>query len=197
MSVLIKICGLSDAEGINAAVESGADAVGFVFYEKSPRNINIGHAIDLSALVPDQVLRVAVMLHPQANFFEAVLAGLAPDVIQTDASDFSYLDVPGHVQRWPVLRESNVEEGVPLPARFIYEGDSSGQGNKVDWDKAARISTQGEMILAGGLDAGNVAEAIRETRPWAVDVSSGVESAPGRKDPQMIHEFIAAARAAG
>ena len=197
MSVLIKICGLSDAEGINAAVASGADAVGFVFYEKSPRNINIGHAIDLSALVPDQVLRVAVMLHPKPDFCDAVLSGLVPDVIQTDASDFSYLNVPGYVQRWPVLRESQVEKGVPVPERFIYESDASGRGSKVDWVKAARIATQGEMVLAGGLDAGNVAEAIRETKPWAVDVSSGVESAPGRKDPQMIHEFIAAARAAG
>jgi len=78
----------------------------------------------------------------------------------------------------------------------VFEGDSSGQGDRVDWPGAAHLSVQGEMILAGGLDAGNVAQAVREAKPWAVDVSSGVESSPGKKDPQKINEFIAAARAA-
>ena len=196
MSVRIKICGLTDAAGITAAVASGADAVGFVFFEKSPRNLNIGQAIDLAALVPDQVLRVAVMLHPEAAFCDAVLAGFSPDAVQTDASDFDYLNIPGHVQRWPVLRKSSINDDTRIPSRFVYEGDSSGQGDRVDWPGAAHLSAQGEMILAGGLDAGNVAQAIREAKPWAVDVSSGVESSPGRKDPKKINEFIAAARAA-
>jgi phosphoribosylanthranilate isomerase len=193
--VRIKICGLTDAAGINAAVAAGVDAVGFVFFEKSPRNLSIGQAIDLAALVPDQVSRVAVMLHPEAAFCEAVLAGLSPDIVQTDVSDFAYLNVPGHIQRWPVLRESVVDAQTSLPVRFVYEGDSSGQGNRVDWQNASRLSAHGEMILAGGLDAGNVADAIREVRPWAVDVSSGVESSPGQKDPQMINDFVAAVRA--
>jgi phosphoribosylanthranilate isomerase len=193
--VRIKICGLTDAAGISAAVAAGVDAVGFVFFEKSPRNLSIGQAIDLAALVPDQVSRVAVMLHPEAAFCEAVLAGLSPDIVQTDASDFAYLNVPGHIQRWPVLRESVVDAQTSLPVRFVYEGDSSGQGNRVDWQNASRLSAHGEMILAGGLDAGNVADAIREVRPWAVDVSSGVESSPGQKDPQMINDFVAAVRA--
>lgn len=195
MSVRIKICGLTDAAGINAAVAAGVDAVGFVFFDKSPRNLSIGQAIDLAALVPDQVSRVAVMLHPDAAFCEAVLAGLSPDIVQTDASDFAYLNVPGHIQRWPVLRESGVDAQTSLPARFVYEGDSSGQGDKVDWQNASSISAQGEMILAGGLDVSNVADAIREVKPWAVDVSSGVETSPGHKDPQMINEFVAAVRA--
>ena len=195
MSVRIKICGLTDAAGINAAVAAGVDAVGFVFFDKSPRNLSIGQAIDLAALVPDQVSRVAVMLHPEAAFCEAVLAGLAPDIVQTDASDFAYLNVPGHIQRWPGLRESVVDARTSLPARFVYEGASSGQGNRVDWQNASRLAAQGEMILAGGLDAANVADAIREVKPWAVDVSSGVESSPGQKDPQMINDFVAAVRA--
>jgi phosphoribosylanthranilate isomerase len=197
MSVRIKICGLTDAAGVNAAVAAGADAVGFVFFEKSPRNLTIGAAIDLAALVPDQVSRVAVMLHPEAAFCDAVLAGLSPDIVQTDASDFTYLNVPGHIERWEVLRESGVNEQTRLPKRFVYEGDTSGQGDQVDWRGASRIASQGEMVLAGGLDASNVAVAIREVRPWAVDVSSGVESAPGKKDAQMINEFVAAVRAAG
>lgn len=196
MSVRIKICGLTDAAGVNAAVAAGVDAVGFVFFEKSPRNLHIGQAIELAALVPDQILTVAVMLHPEAAFCDAVLAGLSPDIVQTDASDFAYLNVPGHIERWEVLRESGVDGQTRLPKRFVYEGDASGQGDKVDWQNASRISAQGEMILAGGLDADNVADAIRKVRPWAVDVSSGVESAPGKKDTQKIDEFVAAVRAA-
>lgn len=195
MSVRIKICGLTDAAGVHAAVAAGVDAVGFVFFEKSPRNLTIGQAIELAALVPDQILTVAVMLHPAAAFCDAVLAGLAPDIVQTDASDFAYLNVPGHIERWDVLRESGVDDQTCLPKRFVYEGDSSGQGDTVNWHNASRISTRGEMILAGGLDASNVAGAIREVRPWAVDVSSGVESAPGKKDTQKIDEFVAAVRA--
>lgn len=196
MSVRIKICGLTDADSVNAAVAAGVDAVGFVFFEKSPRNLSIGQAIDLAALVPDQIARVAVMLHPEAAFCDAVLAGLSPDIVQTDASDFAYLNVPGHIERWEVLRESAVDGQTRLPKRFVYEGDSSGQGDRVDWQNASRLSAQGEMILAGGLTPDNVADAIREVRPWAVDVSSGVESAPGKKDRQKIVEFVAAVRAA-
>ena len=197
MSSHVKICGLTDAAGVNAAVAAGADAVGFVFFEQSPRNLNIGEAIELAALVPDQVLRVAVMLHPDAAFCDAVIAGLSPDVVQTDASDFAYLNIPGHIERWPVLRESTAGAKSALPSRFVYEGESSGTGDRVDWQAASLVSAAGEMILAGGLDAGNVADAIRQVRPWAVDVSSGVESSPGRKDPDKIKEFISAARAAG
>lgn len=195
MSVRIKICGLTDADAVNAAVAAGVDAVGFVFFEKSPRNLSIGQAIDLAALVPDQISRVAVMLHPDAAFCDAVLAGLSPDIVQTDASDFAYLNVPGHIDRWEVLRESSVDDQTHLPKRFVYEGDSSGQGDTVDWENAARISAQGDMILAGGLDASNVADAIRQVRPWAVDVSSGVETMPGKKDKQKINDFVAAVRA--
>ena len=196
MSVRIKICGLTDADSVNAAVAAGVDAVGFVFFEKSPRNLSIGQAIVLAALVPDQIARVAVMLHPEAAFCDAVLAGLSPDIVQTDASDFAYLNVPGHIERWEVLRESAVDAQTRLPKRFVYEGDSSGQGDLVDWQNASCLSAQGEMILAGGLTPDNVADAIREVRPWAVDVSSGVESAPGEKDRQKIVEFVAAVRAA-
>lgn len=197
MSVRIKICGLTDAAAVKAAVAAGVDAVGFVFYEKSSRNLSISEAIELAALVPETISRVAVMLHPAAAFCDAVLAGLSPDIVQTDASDFAYLNVPGHIARWEVLRESGVDDHTRLPNRFVYEGNASGQGDKVDWHKAARLALQGEMILAGGLDAANVAGAIRQVRPWAVDVSSGVESAPGKKDIHKINEFVAAARAAG
>ncbi len=196
MNVRVKICGLTDSEGVSAAIEAGADALGFVFYEKSPRNLGIEEAVELIALVPQDVLKVAVMLHPDANVCAEILQELFPDVLQTDADDFSYLEVPDSVECWPVIRENTVGETEGLPSRFVYEGQSSGQGDPVDWQKAATYAVQGDMILAGGLDADNIAEAIAMVRPWAVDVSSAVESSPGRKDPDKIAAFVAAARAA-
>jgi phosphoribosylanthranilate isomerase len=197
VTVKIKVCGLTDSSAVAAAVQSGVDAVGFVFYEKSPRNLNIGQAVELAQRVPDTVLKVAVMLHPDADTCAAILERLSPDILQTNESDFDYLKVPDNIGRWPVIRENAVDGHGPFPDRFVYEGRSSGQGEIVDWNRAARYSAKGDMILAGGLDAANVAEAIRVVRPWCVDVSSGVESSPGKKDPQAIEKFVAAARAAG
>ena len=196
MSVRVKICGLTDSASIDTAVKAGADAVGFVFYEKSPRNLSIQRAIALASSVPDDVLKVAVMLHPDAAVCANILDAVAADILQTDAEDFDYLELPGHVGRWPVVRENTVADTDSLPKRFVYEGASSGQGSAVDWRRAASFAAHGDMILGGGLDPGNVSQAIEAVKPWCVDVSSGVESSPGRKDPHKIAAFIAAAKSA-
>lgn len=191
--MLIKICGMRDARNVEAAIEAGADALGFVFAE-SPRRVTPEEARLATAQVPSDVLRVAVMLHPDAADWQAVREVFEPDVLQTDSADFDYLDVPDSIRRWPVVREGDAT--LTVPAQFVYEGQKSGQGQTVDWDYAASLAARGRMILAGGLDAGNVAEAIRRVRPFGVDTSSAVESAPGQKDPAKIRAFIRAARAA-
>ncbi|MCI0516568.1 MAG: phosphoribosylanthranilate isomerase [Woeseiaceae bacterium] len=193
MSVLIKICGMTDEEGVRAAVRAGADAVGFVFAE-SPRRVTPQHARAISKGVAPGVLRVAVMLHPDDDAWQEVLDVFEPDVLQTDARDFDNLSVPPRVRRWPVMREG--DEVDTLPAEFLYEGRLSGRGETTDWDRAAELALRGRMILAGGLGAGNVAAAIARVHPFGVDVSSAVESAPGRKDPRKIREFIDAVRTA-
>jgi len=196
VTVLVKICGLTDARAVSAAIDAGADAIGFVFYEKSPRNLTPEAAAKLAAEVPTNVRRVAVMLHPQAALWQEVADALHPDVLQTDSDDFSYLDVAKNIEKWPVLREGSVPDKVTLPGTFVYEGKQSGQGQLVDWNAAAGIARRGRMILAGGLTIDNVAEAIARVAPYGVDVSSAVESAPGQKDVAMIAAFVAAAKSA-
>lgn len=196
MTVLVKICGMTDEAAVRAAVDAGADAVGFVFFEKSPRNLSPDEAVRLAAAIPAGVTKVAVMLHPDRALWNEVQRLLQPDVLQTDSEDFSYLNVDPGIEKWPVLREGSVPAVAALPARFVYEGRMSGHGEKVDWDVAAELSTHRRMILAGGLDTDNVGEAIRKVRPWGVDVSSAVESQPGVKDPGLVKAFIEAARAA-
>jgi phosphoribosylanthranilate isomerase len=194
LSLLVKICGLRDASAVGAAVEAGADAVGFVFFAGSPRNVEPALAARLSTAVPDGVLRVAVTLHPDAALWDEVQRVVKPDVLQTDLADFGYLDVSPGIEKWPVLREGSLPD--EIPGTFVYEGRKSGRGHTVDWHSAAALAARGRMILAGGLSAGNVAEAIATVRPRGVDVSSAVESAPGVKDPARIGEFVAAARRA-
>lgn len=194
MSVWIKICGLTSADAVAAAVDGGADAVGFVFHERSVRNLAPARAAALAAAVPGGVLRVAVTRHPAQALVDAILAGFAPDVLQTDAADLATLALPATLGVLPVLRTGAALPA--LPPRCLFEAARSGAGETADWALAATLAGRTELVLAGGLDAGNVAAAIARVRPYGVDVSSGVESAPGRKDAARIRDFIAAARAA-
>jgi phosphoribosylanthranilate isomerase len=193
MSVFVKVCGLRKVEHVLAAVEAGADAVGFVF-AKSVRRISAADAAVISANVPAHIRRVAVMMHPANDEWRDVLQVFSPNVLQTDADDFASLDIPASVERWPVYREGGVSSSID--GTYVYEGQKSGQGKSVDWSIASKIAGDGRMILAGGLAAENVAAAIATVRPYGVDVSSGVESAPGQKNRQLIEEFITAVRAA-
>ncbi|MDX1404448.1 MAG: phosphoribosylanthranilate isomerase [Woeseiaceae bacterium] len=189
MTPIVKICGLTDEQSLQAAIDAGADAVGFVFAE-SPRHIDVARALELSSRIPESTRKVAVMLHPSKKQWQEVLEGFGPDVLQTDLEDFDYLDVPANIERWPVIRQGEVPTRARLPETFVYEGRASGSGETVDWKTAAQLAGQGKMILAGGLDDGNVAEAIAAVSPFGVDVSSGVESAPGKKDVHKIRLFI-------
>jgi len=195
VSIFVKICGIRDAEAAAAAVEAGADAVGFVFAD-SVRRVEPAAARTIAAGVPQGVRKVAVMRHPSRREWQAVLEEFGPDVLQTDASDFAKLDVPDSIARWPVRRESDGLATMPPSQVYVYEGAQSGTGTTVDWTIAARLARSGRMILAGGLTPANVATAIATVRPWGVDVSSGVESAPGHKDPGLIRDFIGAVRGA-
>jgi phosphoribosylanthranilate isomerase len=193
VSVFVKICGLRNADDVAAASAAGADAVGFVFAD-SVRRVTPKQAKVATAAVSADVLSVAVMHHPSNSECRAMLDEFEPDVVQTDAEDFGGLDIPGHIDCWPVIREGT--ENIEAPNVYVYEGTQSGSGESVDWTRAARIANHGLMILAGGLAEDNVGEAIRTVRPWGVDVSSGVESLPGYKDYELIRRFISAVRAA-
>jgi len=193
MTIVVKVCGFRNASHVEAAVEAGVDAIGFVF-ARSVREIAAADAAAISANTPSHIRRVAVMRHPAEDEWQEVLELLSPDVLQTDAEDFASLNVPDSVERWPVYRQGGIAPDAT--GRYVFEGPKSGQGQTVDWSHAATLAASGQMILAGGLASRNVAGAIATVRPYGVDVSSGVESAPGQKDSQLISEFVKAVRAA-
>jgi len=192
--MFVKICGLTDSIGIDAAVEAGADALGFVFAE-SPREIEPARARELCASVPKETIRVAVMHHPSPSRLTDVIETFEPDWIQTDIEDFDQLSAPASVRLMPVFREGRTSAMTVFPSRLVFEGKVSGSGKKADWNEARRIAEHAELILAGGLDADNVTDAIARVRPWGIDVSSGVEYERGRKDPDKIRQFVARVRA--
>lgn len=197
MSLWVKICGLRDAADVACAVEAGADAVGFVF-ARSVREASPAQALLACKGLPEGVLRIAVMRHPEPAAWQQVWREFRPDWLQTDRQDYATLALARELERLPVYRDDSVnDESIgPLPAQLLFEGSDSGTGRTADWARAAVLARRCRLVLAGGLDAENVAEAVRTVQPFGVDVSSGVESAPGVKDPSRIHAFIAAARAA-
>lgn len=192
----IKICGITTEAGLDAAIAAQVDAVGFVFHPSSKRWLEPARAARLAARVPQGVLKVAVTLHPTQAEVDAILTDFTPDLWQTDLHDLLLLRLPSALPVLPVLR-SGQPWPAPLPPRFLFEGPVSGVGAAADWSAAIGLATRGELILAGGLHPGNVAQAVTAVRPFGVDVSSGVEGAPGIKDPQRIDAFVRAARSAG
>lgn len=192
MTTWVKICGLTSREAIDAAVEAGADAVGFVFAE-SPRRVAPARARQLCEGLHGQVTRVAVMQHPDPDDWARVRDEFDPDWLQTDAADFTTITVPESVTRLAVYRDDAaniVSVSAKMPARYLFEGVRSGRGERADWMAAATLASRSELVLAGGLSPDNVEEALDTVRPWGVDVSSGVERAPGDKDPARIAAFV-------
>ncbi|AMN48354.1 phosphoribosylanthranilate isomerase [Steroidobacter denitrificans] len=190
----IKICGLTTRSDVRAALDAGADAIGFVFAPSS-RQVSPGQAARLAGETSGAVMRVAVMLHPSQALLDEVWSRFRPDLLQTDLEDLGGLQLPDDLGVLPVVR-SNRAPPAPLPRSLLYEGARSGTGECTDWASAARVSRATRLVLAGGLNPDNVAAAITAVRPFGVDVSSGVEMAPGIKDALKIHAFVRRARAA-
>jgi len=188
----VKICGLTTLEGVHAAVKAQVDAVGFVFAPSS-RRVTPQRAAELSAEVPASIQRIAVFQHPEQRLLDEVCEVFRPDVVQTDLADLATLKLPDTVRCTPVVRAGS-SLPKPLPRLVLFEGPRSGTGQTADWTEAERIARSTKLILAGGLHPDNVAEAVRIVYPYGVDVSSGVESAPGIKDPESIMRFVATAR---
>ena len=192
MKTLIKICGLINQESVDVAVQSGADLIGFVFAKKSPRYISPELASQFSGSIPAQVKTTAVMLHPSDSEAQEVFDRFLPDYLQTDAKDFISLNLPKGCHPLKVYRDlpqlhfNNMDPN----ELSLFEGQNSGAGELVNMDRAAEVAHHTPIILAGGLNPGNVVSILKTVQPKGVDVSSGVESELGVKDVQKIRDFI-------
>jgi phosphoribosylanthranilate isomerase len=211
----VKICGMTNLEDALVAVEAGADAVGFVFYEKSPRCVTVETAREICSKLPDSVERVGVFVNRQEDFICSVVdaSGITGVQMHGDNEDPHVAD--SVVTRRPQVRVlAAISMNRPNPggwammwhpntvrAFLVDSGNSSqhgGTGNTFDWEAAIPvlndIKRYGKVVAAGGLTSENVAKASEILAPWGVDVVSGVEASPGKKDPGKVRAFVRAVR---
>ena len=205
MSVTVKICGITSEADALAAAEAGADAIGLMFYEGSPRHVTLEQAKAISAALPQHVMRVGVFVNAEEAFVHQALTECMLNILQ-----FHGDETPEECSRYPVmtLKAFRVQgeetlaglEAYPSAGYLLdaYVKDAlGGTGATFNWDLAVRAQEFGKPIfLAGGLTPENVVEAVRKVQPFGVDVSSGVESEPGRKDAEQMRTFVAAAKGA-
>jgi phosphoribosylanthranilate isomerase len=168
-------------------------------FAPSVRQVTPEQAAELARPARGRALCVAVTQHPADELLEEILRTFRPDVWQSDLPDLARAQTPRDMRTWPVLRGApSPEFATTLQAaqRLLFEGPKSGTGRVADWSAARALAARCELILAGGLSPANVADAIAAVHPFGVDVSSGVEEAPGRKNPALIGQFVSRARAA-
>jgi len=204
MGLKIKICGITNAGDAMAAIEAGADALGFMFYEQSPRNVSIASVAKIARELPPFVSLVGVFVDPAEELIAEAQVECGLDALQ-----FHGQESPAFCEQfanYKIIKSFRIQGAESLRDLAAYQtaawlldshvpGQLGGTGTQFNWDLAGEVRKLGRpIILAGGLTAGNVAEAVRQVHPYAVDVSTGVESAPGKKDPGKLREFITAAR---
>ncbi len=211
MSLSVKICGLATPETVEAAVAGGADYVGFVFFPKSPRNVTPARTADLARLVPDRVRRCGLFVDPDDALLDQVLATVPLDILQLHGAEPpARCAALRERYRRPVMKAVSIATAEDVVRAESWLGavdlllfdakppraDALPGGNGVvfDWRLLADRSWPVPWMLSGGLNAGNLREAVRMTGAPAVDVSSGVETSPGIKSPALIREFLAIAR---
>ena len=213
MALSIKICGLRTPEALDVALEFGADLVGFVFFAPSPRHVALGAARDLGGRVKGRAGKVALTVNATDETLHEIVAALKPDMLQlhgTETPDrvvavrtrfglpvMKALPIAERADLSPIRLYANVSDRLIFDARAPHDATRpGGLGKPFDWTLLQGVKPGVPYMLSGGLDARNVAEALAITGAPGVDVSSGVERAPGEKDPDKIRAFIRAARAA-
>jgi phosphoribosylanthranilate isomerase len=211
MSLWIKICGLSTPDALDAAIEAGADAVGFVFFPPSPRHLGFEAARALGPRVRGRALKVALAVDASNEWLASVIEALQPDMLQLHGKEtrdrvvtvrtrfglpvIKALPIAERADLAPIRQYASVADRLLFDARAPRTATRpGGLGMSFDWRLLEGLDPGVPFLLSGGLDADNVAEALRITRAPGVDISSGVERAPGKKDPEKIHAFVRAAR---
>ena len=213
MALTVKICGLRTPETLDVALESGADLVGFVFFPPSPRNLGLEATRGLGEQVQRRARKVALTVDATDDMLHDIVAALKPDMLQLHGEEtpervavvrsrfglpvMKALPIASRRDLSPIHLYAKVADRLIFDARAPKDATRpGGLGTPFDWTLLAGLNPGVPFMLSGGLDARNVAEAVAITQAPGVDVSSGIERAPGVKDPDKIREFVRAARAA-
>ena len=203
MTVRVKICGITSPEQALMAQQSGADAIGLVIYEKSPRYVDIEQAANIRAVIGQSTLAIALLVNPSESLVKQVISEVKPDYIQFHGDETAEFC---HQFNVPFIRAVRMRDGLDIEAEvaaykaeggFLFDAWNDnlygGTGHSFDWSRLPD-SADYKLILAGGLNPSNVAQAVSITNPYMVDVSGGVEASPGVKDPVKVKAFITQAK---
>ena len=207
MKPLIKICGLKTPEAINAAIDNGAQYIGFIFFSKSPRNLSIEEAKQLRPLIKKPVKLVAVTVDADDEMLSNIVAHVKPDILQLHGHESpERVNYIAQTFGLPIIKAFSIREQSDFDQVSAYRGIADmflfdakapkgsqlpgGNGVSFDWSLLKSLDEDSQTVLSGGLNAQNVEEAIRIASPDILDVSSGVESAPGVKDTKLIEGFF-------
>ena len=213
MSLDIKICGLKTDEAVAAALDGVASHIGFIFFPKSPRYVDPGEAGRLRQAAKGRAIAVAVTVDPDDVTLDAIVAAMQPDMLQLHGNENvnrvaeirARYGLP--VMKALALRErgdlEQIKPYIGVADRFLFDAKPpkgselpGGNGVSFDWQVLSELDASTDYMLSGGLNASNIAEALRATNAQGIDISSGVESAPGVKDVGLIKDFFRAVRAA-
>jgi len=212
MSLIVKICGLSTRETLDVALDAGADMVGFVFFPPSPRHLSLAAARDLGKQTKGSAAKVALTVDADDATIGNIVEALQPDILQLHGKEtvarvrdikqkfglqvMKVIAVETAADLGGLPAYADVADRILFDARAPHEATRpGGLGAVFDWRVLEKIELKLPYMVSGGLDAQNLAEAVRVTRAGGIDVSSGVERSPGIKDPEMIRAFVRAARA--
>jgi phosphoribosylanthranilate isomerase len=203
VSTYIKICGISDVEMARHAVNEGASAIGLVFYAPSPRAVTIVEAKSIVSALPSAVDTVALLVNAETSFVQRVIDEVNPRILQFHGDEDADFCAQFGRAYWKAIRVNASTDLLKLntefasASRLLLDADAGqqygGTGEVFDWSLIP-VSMRSRIILSGGLNPANVADAIQKIHPWGVDVSSGVESSKGVKSAALITDFIRAAR---
>ena len=205
MDITVKICGVTNVEDALAVEQSGADAIGLMFFEGSPRHISLEQASIIVDSLTKNIVRVGVFVNADESFVRRAMRNCTLNILQFHGEETPEYCAQFDVMTLKAIRvrdESSFKEMDQFSTDgFLLDAFSKdalgGTGETFNWDSAKRATESGRPIfLAGGLTSENVAEAVQAVRPFAVDVSSGVESEPGKKDPDKVRAFVTAAKGA-
>lgn len=196
-----KVCGITNLEDAGCAVAAGADAIGFIFWPRSPRTVSVEDAAAIGRRLPAGVWKVGVFVDPSAAELALAAERAELDFVQLSGDETPQLCAAAPRPAWKALRlapgtspetaqrQADAYPGATLVVDAGVPGEYGGTGENADWAAAAHLARQRPVVLAGGLRAGNVGAAIEHVRPWGVDVSSGVEARPGVKDEDKLKAF--------
>ncbi|MCF7223174.1 phosphoribosylanthranilate isomerase [Marilutibacter chinensis] len=202
----IKFCGLTRREDVELAVGLGVDFIGLVFAARSPRRLEPATGASLRAWIPAQVATVALVMDATAAEVASIVDAVRPDILQFHGAESDAFCAGFGLPFWKAIAMGGSPQGAltglagfPHASAFLFDGHAAGEpgggGQRFDWTRLPATLDR-PFLLAGGLDAGNVARAVGTARPWGVDVSSGIEQSPGLKDPTRMRAFVEAVRQA-